>query len=877
MKTKRSLKYLLVSACLALLLVSIGGVLAAADTPVAATTGLEIKGASLDLSDKISIAFVVEATVAGEDAENGSVHLYSTNPTGTAAAGEEVTTTKLMTIGGKQYVAYISEGFAPVEYGETVYARFMHKNGTVGKVQKTSVIELVKGMQANLKDTDAKYEAKVGLYNAILTYGVKAQAVLGSDYPVYNYFTVADGGYVDNAGAKWTTGVVEKGTEVELVATPDLGLPTIWSDGTNEYVDSVTVSSDKNYSFSHYDMSLVNDNPWVTGWNGLASSNYSEGMLAQMLTDQSVEKITSTYVASSSTRSFSLNESGKGVYSVTQPNRYYKDVTTADTSSTSNSSGNQYVRLSTIGSRTNQSSVISFTLNFPGNDVNGNGTNWDYGPDSYTVDVETGLDENDEPIYDTVTYYQNGDMFKGGSNAEMLRFQVVSATGATSSAAEILMYLNFAAVTETNADGVKVVKGWQLKPANGTNGDKNKYTVSTVYDIETSHDVDIEFVPAEDGTVSEIKIYIDGALSATHKASNGTDAKYGIYANTKKLFSATKDASYIGFDIGTLGRFVGDYEVSNIKLTMKNNVTKDQLADYGYSTNMSDVNHGAIVAGYDVANQTTVHYAWNELVDGAKHVLLQHNDVTKSYWMYNAANDSVIVDKIASTGAGTANFLIENPLYGMTAADWDGEVAVFEFNMAMLNQDRTGDGLYDTDLDNRKSSGSSVWGQLNIGYGDGQYDYSRAYVANNAAARTINGISANNALLGNFRIVKSNQSSDTSKMFNVWQLSYYYQTTDGGNSYSAGYNGSELNVRLVVTPDETGVPAQLDIYINNVLVTTRYNESGDKTGFTFYDEETQTGAFANFFEAPYFEISQFMREDGYAYVEFSNFRSWMRK
>ena len=53
MENKKSLKYLFVAACLALLVASIGGVVSASGTATETNDNLKIAGASLDLSDKI--------------------------------------------------------------------------------------------------------------------------------------------------------------------------------------------------------------------------------------------------------------------------------------------------------------------------------------------------------------------------------------------------------------------------------------------------------------------------------------------------------------------------------------------------------------------------------------------------------------------------------------------------------------------------------------------------------------------------------------------------------------------------------------------------------------------------------------------------------
>ena len=72
MENKRSLKCLIVAACLALLIVSIGGIVSAAGTAVETNSDLKIAGASLDISDKISIAFAVDAAAIGYNADENT-------------------------------------------------------------------------------------------------------------------------------------------------------------------------------------------------------------------------------------------------------------------------------------------------------------------------------------------------------------------------------------------------------------------------------------------------------------------------------------------------------------------------------------------------------------------------------------------------------------------------------------------------------------------------------------------------------------------------------------------------------------------------------------------------------------------------------------
>jgi hypothetical protein len=310
------------------------------------------------------------------------------------------------------------------------------------------------------------------------------------------------------------------------------------------------------------------------------------------------------------------------------------------------------------------------------------------------------------------------------------------------------------------------------------------------------------------------------------------------------------------------GRFCGDYEISNVQLKSSNTVNADELVIPDNYT------RGAIVAGYS-ADKTTPHYAWSDLVDGEKHAFLTGTTADKN-WYYDAASNSVIVTKTGTKGYGAMNFLIANPLYGKQES-FNGEKAVFEFTMNMLDMDTNNDGNPNTVADICKTTASSVWGQINIGYGDGIYDYTRAFNDGGAASRTISGIMANTGLLGNFRIAKTNSATATTK--NLWGLGYYNQTSDGGNYVSNIPNGVALTLKFVVTVDKTtGKPSTLEIYGNGTKFVTRTNESGNTTGFTWCKDGF--GAHDNFFNAPYFEISQFIRADGYQSTSFSNFSSW---
>ena len=893
MEKKRSLKFLIVSACLALLLVSIGGIIAGASEPVTIDDDLKISGASLDLNDKISIAFAVKADAIGytEGEKLGyALYLYDSNPGTEAGDGTKVEDFVVRTIGGEQYVLFITDGFTALEYKDTVYARLGNTNGTVfGTTQKTGVLELAYKQQAKFQaqlatatdETKDAINTRVKLFTAIINYGINADLVVsGTTKYSHSYITVADGYIDDGKGGKWTSGVYANGTALNFVPNKDYGVPTAWTDGAATFGSEFTVSANANVAFKGYDMTFVDTNPWVNNWSSASTETWDENRIKQFIANQTeaiypaVNRDPAKAVAGKE-GSVYLNENGSVTYLSTLAQRYYSGESAAlqfDGAVTKQ-------QFFTFNTATNKSKIqndqpltFSFNINFPENDLNGNGITYDVGAHKYTDTVVTPADPDGdgEDKVEVKTFYANGDMFRSDSNPCMVRFPLFISNSATGTG-NVMMYIGFQANYATK-NGIKVVDSWSLRTSVG-GADKNVTYGADKFDIREDHDVDVELVPAADGTVAAVNIYVDGILCATHTAEKGT-AAYGLVANSHAIFNGTATSTYVGMRLDAdCGRFVGDYEVSNVQLKYNNFVDADELPE-GYSM-------GATIAGY-AADKTTPHYAWSDLVDGEQHAFLTGTTADKN-WYYDAYTDSIIVTKTnTAAGYGTINFLLDNPLYGKQA-DYNGKVAVFEFTMNMLPMDTNSDGKFNTAADVCKTTKSSVWGQINIGYGNGIYNYSRAFKDGGAAARTVSGISANTGLLGNFRINKV--YTETATTNNTWNLTYFNQKHDGGtalaNTKDNLSHGTYLTVKFVVTPDaETGKPYSLEIYANGVLMTTRYNDkvaaaandANDKAGFTW--NATGIGAHDNFFNAPYFEISQFIRSDGYQVSSFSNFRSW---
>lgn len=928
MENKRSLKCLIVAACLALLIVSIGGVVSAADTAVETNSDLKIAGAALDISDKISIAFAVDATAIGYNAEKNTadtkVYMYSENPTGSAtAAGEkEVKTLKPMTVGGKDYVIFISNGFAPVAYGETVYVRLENRaTKDYGKVYKTSVIEIVKNLQANLDTSDAKYEAKEGLYDAILTYGQTAQKVLGNEYPVYNYFTVADGSYVDAAGAAWNSGVAVKGESINLVT--DTKYWTVsnvnfngWTDGKTAYASN-TVPVNVNgaafqplFTAGKTDADPTLDRMLFPGktsvatynWNTLSSIAYTKDLVStdtaktrdmiRFVKNDGEGNIVLGYnfpwkqytltVAPDELSNY-LNAKGQldnakiaAACLAMDANRFDKNGGIAETAQVIN-----FDNLATPG----DSAFLSFDFKLPNSDLNGNGI-YNEGAawlkeikENEIVEVpneeEGGTDFVEQAVLKGYEIH-NGDIFLTSQVLEMMNFTIRLG-------GKDLFTIRPTAYVENG-----IVKSIYLTTY--ASGDGNKVSHDSVkVPMGEWANISVKLNPAEDGTVTSAEVYLNGTLVTTHYAKNG-QANYGFKDgyNTVTLCSGAEGATNgsVSLRTSSLARYLGDIQFKDMSVSYEHNLTSaDIKAMAGYDINATAASGNEAVKVVSYTDKTTmVHHDWNSLstLDGAKaygNMLLSNANAAAGSWLYNPANDSVYSSKLTSTAAGLLGILVDNPLYGLDKELAAGKSVVLEFKHAMGAIDTNNDNTFSTKEDVGALK-SSIYGFVSLGYGDGQ-NAAGAFLNGKTTSNGINTISEKNSLFANIRLRKSKASPEK------WYTEYTgAQGDDGITTYKTatatlGYD--YLTYRFVITPDENGVPARLDWYVNGKLAVTRYNSDiptgTQKIGFSWNPTTNGAGvgAITSLLEAPYLEISYTTTNATCGVGIFTDFSAWTTK
>lgn len=838
MEKKRSLKYLLVSVCFALLIASIGGMVIGATENVEADAALNIKGATLDLNDKISIAYAVEASVAGYDAENGTVanyvHIYANNPNGTSALGEKLDDFIIKNIGGVDYVLYITDGIAPTAYGENIFARLVDEtNGKFGAVRKAGVMELVGNLKANLKEDDARYAIKAGLYDAILAYEDAAYKVVeGTESPYVN-INVTDGMYNDGNGY-YASGIVKKGTEVTFAgdASNALDLASVnayaagWNlNGIIVEGNTVTINEDSEL-FPAYGINGQYDaNPYTN--TGSTSTNFksNHGFYLQDMAYANVLQgatfanvnLDNTYFTS---KKISLAEDGSAqwdLYDLIKPENSMKTVY---------ASNFWWPNLTDKGGNI---AAISFDVRFNSVDKDGDGVYneaWHYTPASEEEDPETG---------DMITIPESssaGDLFTQKSTVtRMMNFPIFFANkgpgyvdditstsnqGANEPAdADTVVWVNIETVIDENG----IATGWYVRTNVGADGDKNSRFISDVtFSFDEWVNLEVKVLTGLDGKATGYQLFANGTLIDERLNDSNITSKNLQVAGEGKLVNCGTKA----FD---LGRFTGAVSLKQLTHKAYNYYTADEIvAMEGYGkTNVSAVHMFSYEK--DASSRKSIDYRWNELAElpgvGEFGNYYRRDAYTTAKipagsWIYDKYSDSVVFGDLTTDGnAGAYSIGVDNPLYGMRDNFVLGQSVVFEFDYIPSPVDADGDGKYLEKGELTNKQNSVITGLFDFGYNNSENAtppkgtlFQLRYNCNGGVSFTHAGAAAN------------------------------YDGT-GKNNTANFKPGQVINVKVVITPDENGVPQQYSIYFNDVLLTTRVKGGDASTGFHYGDLNTK--------------------------------------
>ena len=847
MEKKRSLKYLLVSVCFALLIASIGGMVIGATDNVEADATLAIKGATLDLNDKISIAYAVEASIAGYNAEDGSVanyvHIYAHNPNGTSALGEALEDYVIKNIGGVDYVLYITDGIAPTAYGENIYARLVDEtNGKYGAVRKAGVLELVGNLKANLKEDDARYAIKAGLYDTILAYEEAAYKVVEGIESPYVTINVSDGKYSDGNGY-YASGIVKKGTEVSFIgeAGQELDLASVnayaagWNlNGMVVSGNTVTINEDSELFPAYGIYGQYDGNPYTNTGSNSTNFNTNHGFyLGDIVYSKAGEGVTfagaqldSTYYT---TKKMSVAEDGSAQWDL------YDLIKPENTSKTVYPSNFWFTNMTDAGNVAS----ISFDVRFNSVDKDGDGIYneaWHYTPASEEEDPETG---------DMVVVPESssaGDLFTQKSTVtRMMYFPIFFANKGPGFVDDITSkdnqsaneYVASECVVWVHADTIidenGIATGWKIRTNVGADGDKNSQFTTATFSFDEWVNLEVKVLTNLDGIATGYQLLANGVV-VDERLNEANIISKAIQVGGE---NRTANCGTQAYD---LGRFTGAVSIKKFMYTAYNYYTADEImAMEGYGkTNVSPVHMFSYEK--DASARTAIDYRWNELAD------LPGVDQFGNYyrrdayttaaipagsWIYNKYTDSVVFgDFDNTTNAGAYAITVDNPLYGKTYED--GNTVAYEFDFIPAPTDGDNDGNYNEKGDPIPGKSSVIAGYFDFGYTSSE------------------NVTPTNTSLARLR-------------YNVNGSISFTHAGDGGSFDASNKNNSVsvkpaqvIHIKMVITIDEAGVPETYSIYVNDTLLTTRYNgglngENKGGTGFHYGDISTSNKAAGSLF------------------------------
>ena len=584
MEKKRSMKYLLVSVCLALLVASIGGILAGANQTVTKNDDLKIAGASLDLGDDLGIAFAVEAEIA----EGAQIELYKTNPGNKAAQASETvlaTPDKTVVNGDKTYQLFITDGFAADDLHTYVYARLV-KNNEYSEVLRTSVLELVYLMKDQATD-----EVAIGLYDSIIAYEAAARKKINDgDATEYVFAKIEDGAFVGDDGIPATYGVFAKGSKVGAVVSANAA-------------ENLAMSNFDGYSYG------------VAGWSADASANLAKGCSANEITiggaytytpivsrEFNTKYASSVYGTTSKDTALSdikWNDLQAGVQYYGQNSKTTNTVTTqggftydaekdmivySGKGKTQNATS--YVAMYVDNPHRNdtiaRSTVLDFNIIVPSSDYNGDGIYNEVRNDIHNLDVSNNSGVG---MFNIMVAYEtsSSNRYAGYGSERLFNLEIYTNTGVVTdnrTAAGWALGSNANNTTKKSADGSSTTYYVNYTTFNGNsfNGTGGIFYDVANYKFDTEYNIKLVFTPTlvtctnSDGSTTQVygmdrvDIYVDDIYHHSRVVGN-TD-------------TATNTTAYEDMPLG----FFTDFEGSNYaKHSTNDHFAKRHFGALGYT------------------------------------------------------------------------------------------------------------------------------------------------------------------------------------------------------------------------------------------------------------------------------------------------------
>lgn len=185
MKTQRFSKIAAIALAMLLLVGAVVGITVAAEDTGA--TSLTVAGKNLAYEGALQVVYYVDAP--NYNAENQTLKMnFWVGAIGNAPSyTKEFNENDVMTVGGKTYYCFFSNGIAPVDMTKPIYAQAFIENADGTTVTEGEIAEYSVYTYAMNRFSQSPTEDQLTLYKALLDYGAAVQDVLGDPADVEKY------------------------------------------------------------------------------------------------------------------------------------------------------------------------------------------------------------------------------------------------------------------------------------------------------------------------------------------------------------------------------------------------------------------------------------------------------------------------------------------------------------------------------------------------------------------------------------------------------------------------------------------------------------------------------------------------------------------
>lgn len=247
MKTQRFSKIAAIALAMLLLVGAVVGITVAAEDTGA--TSLTVAGKNLAYEGALQVVYYVDAP--NYNAENQTLKMnFWVGAIGNAPSyTKEFNENDVMTVGGKTYYCFFSNGIAPVDMTKPIYAQAFIENADGTTVTEGEIAEYSVYTYAMNRFSQSPTEDQLTLYKALLDYGAAVQDVLGdpADVEKYGwadaYYDITKYVFVDDAlvaDESLTRATPYRPSELELDAEGKLPLALANSTLNGAYFKNIT-------------------------------------------------------------------------------------------------------------------------------------------------------------------------------------------------------------------------------------------------------------------------------------------------------------------------------------------------------------------------------------------------------------------------------------------------------------------------------------------------------------------------------------------------------------------------------------------------------------------------------------------------------------